>query len=157
MKNEMPPTEPSHAEKASDRNALKGEAAKPNIVEIDVDKYCEETHRDAVEEMLSMAQDPLESILLEQAKYFHRHFREAMRTAFKTVDPYHAQKFEEQGARLSDQVLKINEAIRKHRGRGEQKVIVEHHRSASADRVERGVPAGERTRDAMRRRRVRLG
>jgi hypothetical protein len=121
-----------------------------------VKQYGEKEDRDQVEVMLSMAQDPLESILLEETNYFHRHFRETMRTAFKTIDPYHAQRFEEHGARLSDQVLKINEAIRKHRGRGQQKVIVEHHRSASGDRVERGVPTGERTRDTMRRRRVRL-
>jgi hypothetical protein len=88
--------------------------------------------------VLGMARDPLERLLLEQANWFHYQaddYRCLLLGPQRPIDEYACA---EKMMRCSAAFLKVYEAFRKYRDRGEQKMIVEH-RSAAAERPKRDL------------------
>ncbi len=84
-----------------------------------------------------MARDPLEFLLLVEAKWFHKQADDYRRMAVRPFRPLDDVCIEKM-MRSSAAFLKVYDVFRKHRGRGEQKMIVEHRSApAAAERAKR--------------------
>ena len=97
----------------------------------------------------AMGRDPLETIMLHELAAFHVLVEDSIRLVhFYGGSPQSAAPHLERAMVLSKRVEKLHEAVRKHRGRGEQKVIVEHKTvPASVERANR-APARQSGRAA---------
>jgi hypothetical protein len=86
--------------------------------------------RDHPERFISeMAEDPLEAMLLSAACHFHGQIGYYISVAGDTRDPAYRRDFLNFAMRLSDQEIKISDAVRRGRRDGRQEVIVKHQDS----------------------------
>ena len=99
----------------------------------------------SVQGVLMMGTDPLETIMLSQIADFHTLLKDHIRMARSLgTCSANAAPFLDRAMVLSKHVERLHNAVRKYRGRGEQKVTVEHRTVPASTERAKHVPARRR-------------
>jgi len=121
----------------------------PDLVEVPIDDWLDGVV-DAPLTLLGMAEDPFEFLLLEQAQWLHNQADDYRRMAQRPQRPFDDSCIQKL-IQCSNAVIRLHETFRKHRGRGEQKVIVERRTApAPAQRAKRDLRRTARRMNAKR-------
>ena len=110
----------------------------PDIVEAPVDDYFDGV-KDEPLTLMGMARDPFERLILEETQWLHNQADDYRRMAQRPQLPFDDSCIQKL-IQCSNAVVRLHETFRKHRGRGEQKIIVERRTGpATAERAKRDL------------------